>query len=102
MTVKLRYKPPTGTRSQLITHPVPAAHPSWTRTSADFRWSAAVAGFGMMLRGSPMRGELTWKRVLLLARGAVGPDPDGYRHQMVGLVAKAILLSRHHEQVARP
>jgi len=101
MTVKVRYKPPTGTRSRLLTHPVAATQPSWRQTSVDFRWAAAVAGFGMMLRGSPMRGELSWNRVLLLARGALGPDPDGYRKQLLGLIAKATLLSRHQE-VARP
>lgn len=54
----------------------------------------AVAGFGMMLRGSPERGEMSWNRALLLARGAVGDDDDGYRHQLLGLIAKATLLAK--------
>ena len=93
MTVKVRYKPPTESTSKLITRAVPDAHPSWSQTSVDFRWAAAVAGFGMMLRGSPERGEMTWKRALLLARGAVGKDAEGYRRELVGLIAKATLLS---------
>ncbi|HTJ41580.1 MAG TPA: von Willebrand factor type A domain-containing protein [Kofleriaceae bacterium] len=94
MTVKVRYKPPTENTSKLLTRAVPDAQPSWRDTSVDFRWAAAVAGFGMMLRGSPERGEMTWKRALLLARGALGDDREGYRKELVGLIAKATLLAK--------
>ena len=101
MTVKVRYKPPTETASKLLTRAVADAHPAWSDTSIDFRWAAAVAGFGMMLRNSPERGEMTWKRALLLARGAIGTDAEGYRHELVGLIAKATLLAQK-AQVASP
>jgi Ca-activated chloride channel family protein len=62
-------------------------------TTNDFRWAAAVTGFGMLLHDSPDRGTLTWPRVLALATGAVGPDREGYRHELVDLVKTAASLA---------
>jgi len=92
--VKIRYKEPAGTTSKLLAQPVKAAQTELAKTSTDFRWAVAVAGFGMMLRESPNRGNLTWQQVAALAEGAVGTDTEGYRKELVGLVGKASKLHR--------
>src|SRR5690606_24075970 len=74
--VKLRYKPPTGDVSRLLEVPVQTGS---GRGSDDMRFAAAVAEFGMLLRDSKHRGSATFDDVIVLARGAVGADPDGYR-----------------------
>lgn len=51
MTVKLRYKAPDGDTSQLITQPLLESNTSVAKASENFRFSAAVAAFGMILRG---------------------------------------------------
>jgi Ca-activated chloride channel family protein len=56
--------------------------------------AGAVAGFGMLLRGSPYAGSLTWPRVVALARAARGDDPDGYRADFVRLAELAGEISR--------
>jgi Ca-activated chloride channel family protein len=61
--------------------------------SANARFASAVAGFGMLLRGSEHKGSATFEQVAELARGAVGPDPDGYRAQFCQLVASAEALA---------
>jgi Ca-activated chloride channel family protein len=81
--VKVRYKPPRGTESRLLSHPVT---PSRGRMSADFDFAAAVAGFGMLLRASPYLGDLTTAQVLELAEGACEDDADGQRRAFVDLV----------------
>ncbi len=83
MFVKLRYKQPEGTRSRLIEHPVPDRVAS---ASADTRFAAAVAAFGMLLRESEYCGGFTLRDVSALARGALGEDPNGYRAEFVRLV----------------
>src|SRR5439155_21504102 len=50
MTVKIRYKAPLGATSKLITRTVDDATVTLAKTSCDFRWAVAVAGYGMMLR----------------------------------------------------
>ncbi|MEZ4417087.1 MAG: von Willebrand factor type A domain-containing protein [Gemmatimonadota bacterium] len=88
--VKLRYKRPDGERSRLLEHPVEARV---ARTpSTDFRWAAAVAGFGMLLRESEHCGDFTLDDVLALARDARGDDAQGYRADFIRLVEAAELL----------
>ena len=89
--VALRYKAPDGDRSQLETFPVRAERRA---ASESMRFASAVAGFGMLLRESPLAGELTWGRVLDLARGARGRDEEGYRGDFIRLAEKAASLAR--------
>jgi Ca-activated chloride channel family protein len=92
LTVQLRYKEPDGTTSRLLTHPVRVRRPA-AEPSGDFRFAAAVAAFGLVLRESEYRGTATLDQVLQLARGAEGRDPDGERAEFVRLVESARLLS---------
>ncbi|MGB0589615.1 MAG: vWA domain-containing protein [Myxococcota bacterium] len=92
LTIKLRYKSPSGTTSKLVSHAV--QRPSAQRQpSASFRWASAVAGFGMMLRGSPHRGDTTWDSVIDLATSAVGEDTSGQRMEMIVLAKEARRLA---------
>ena len=50
---------------------------------------ASVAGFGMVLRDSPHRGDATLDSMGALARGALGADPRGYRREFLELVDAA-------------
>jgi len=58
-------------------------------TTDRFRFSAAVAEFGMILRNSKHRGNATTADVISLASGARGTDPDGYRAEFIRLVQSA-------------
>ncbi|HSM60265.1 MAG TPA: von Willebrand factor type A domain-containing protein [Longimicrobiales bacterium] len=81
--VKLRYKKPSGLRSELLTHPVRDRE---TAASVDLRFAAAVAAWGMLLRDSEHGGDFTLADVERLASGAIGGDPGGYRTEFVELV----------------
>jgi Ca-activated chloride channel family protein len=86
MTVKLRYKAPDGDTSRLLAVTVKG---TGRGESADLRFAAAVAGFGMLLRDSEHKGSASFAQVLELARGAQGQDPGGYRAEFVRLVERA-------------
>ena len=92
MTLKLRYKKPDGKKSKLIVHPLKDRDISLARTSESFKFSAAVAAFGMLLRDSEFKGDSTYKSVLNLARDGKGKDAFGYRSEFIQLVAKCSLL----------
>ncbi len=94
MTVKLRYKKPTGSKSQLVSFPVANAVLPTAQTSDDFRFAAAVAGFGMLLRNSKYKGNATWSSVRTQASGALGDDNGGYRKAFLQLVDRGTRLSR--------
>jgi Ca-activated chloride channel family protein len=100
LTVQLRYKEPTGSRSRLLTHPVRVREPIG-EPAGDFRFATAVAGFGLVLRDSEYRGTATLDQVLALARGAEGHDPDGERAEFIRLVESARLLQVAQEDGTR-
>jgi Ca-activated chloride channel family protein len=86
MTIKLRYKTPTAETSKLITHPLVDSNTSLSRTSANFRWSASVAAFGMLLRESEYIGSYSYDQVTQLAEGSRGEDKEGYRVEFINMV----------------
>jgi Ca-activated chloride channel family protein len=89
MTVKFRYKKPDGDKSTLIVHPVKNITNSFSSTSNNFRFAAAVAQFGLLLRKSEFRQNASYNNVLSMAKSAMGTDSEGYRHEFVKLVENA-------------
>jgi Ca-activated chloride channel family protein len=92
--VKVRYKQPDGDRSRLLTHPVSTE--ASRSPSTDFRFQAAVAEFGLLLKGSAYRGSATFADVIAAARASQGDDSEGYRTEFVRLAqaAQSIGLAR--------
>jgi Ca-activated chloride channel family protein len=92
LTVKLRYKQPTGKRSTKLEIPFEDGDGTISDASTDLRFAAAVAGFGMLLRESDFRGDLTYAEVLTLARSGLGRDVGSYRAEFLRLVEVARTL----------
>ncbi|MEZ4827161.1 MAG: VWA domain-containing protein [Bacteroidia bacterium] len=97
MNVKFRYKAPDADVSKLIEGPIMNGSKGLSDASENFRFSAAVAAFGMLLRNSEYKGSSTYASVKQLAQGAKGEDPNGYRTEFVQLVEKASLLDNRPE-----
>ena len=95
MTIKFRYKRPDGSASSLIEKPVELAQREIDRCSDDFRFAAAVAEWGLILRDSAYKGSASFDQVAKLARGAIGEDSGGYRAEFLDLVAASKGLSAH-------
>jgi Ca-activated chloride channel family protein len=93
MTVKLRYKLPSEEQSKLSVYPVEESFKPIGASSDDFRFSAAVAEFGMLLRNSEFRAESSYKDVIHLAKQARGKDEEGYRGEFIKLVELAEILT---------
>jgi len=94
MTVKFRYKHPGQEVSQLIVNTLSDREVSLDRASENFRWSAAVAGFGMILRESEYIGGFTTEQVLAIAETSRGEDKQGYRLEFINLVKSDRALAR--------
>ena len=94
LTLKLRYKEPEGDTSKLIESVVKDADETYAHASEDFRFAAAVAGFGLMLRDSDYKGDLTLAAVQELAESSRGSDNNGYRTEFIELVKKARALAK--------
>jgi Ca-activated chloride channel family protein len=92
LTVKMRYKQPDADVSKELAKVLPGKALG-ADLSADFRFAAAVASFGMILRDSQFRGAMTYAGVLEEAQGCVGADPNGHRKEFLKLVTRAKELS---------
>jgi Ca-activated chloride channel family protein len=87
--VRLRYKQPEGDTSTGFEVPVKDGGASFDRASDDTRFAAAVAAFGMVLRGSEHVGAATLDDVRRWALEATGEDRGGYRAGFLELVERA-------------
>ncbi|WP_059412976.1 vWA domain-containing protein [Cupriavidus basilensis] len=94
--VKLRYKRPQAQASELLELAVPAGAVRPLAQAGDaFRFAAAVAGFGQLLRGGSHAGTWRYADARALALGARGDDRFGYRGEFLQLVDLAQALSTH-------
>ncbi len=101
LTIKFRYKQPESMLSKLSQQVVYDAPAAIAQTSADFRFAAAVAEAGMLLRQSPYKQKSTFEQAITLAKGAKGNDEDGYRSEFIRLIESAKLLGKNELAVSR-
>lgn len=89
--LKIRYKEPNGDKSSLLEFPLDESEKvsSVSEESADFRFAAAVSGFGQVLRRGRYAEEISLSKVRELAEKAIGDDQYGERKEFLKLVEKA-------------
>ena len=91
--VKLRYKNPNQSNSQLISQPIAASSVPLAQASADFRFAVAAASYAQALQGGQYNGKMTWKDIAALAKSSAKPDEYGLRAEFLELVDTAKSLS---------
>ncbi|HEY0742851.1 MAG TPA: von Willebrand factor type A domain-containing protein [Chryseosolibacter sp.] len=94
MTIKFRYKKPDADESKLIVHPLIDQNIPLSSTSENFRWSASVAAFGMLLRDSEYIKKFSYEDVIALAQTARGEDEEGHRAEFVKMAKSFGLLAK--------
>ncbi|MFR2070884.1 MAG: YfbK domain-containing protein [Bacteroides nordii] len=87
LTVKLRYKAPDEDISKKLE--LPLVDNKGNNVSSDFRFAAAVAMFGQLLRDSDFKGDATYAQVIAMAKTALDNDERGYRREFLRLVETA-------------
>lgn len=92
-TVKIRSKEPEKDTSVLTEFVVKDTAAKFAQASSDFKFAAAVAAFGMVLRDSPHKGKADLERALDWAKEGKGPDSHGYRQEFIRLAHRAFSLS---------
>ncbi|QDV09699.1 von Willebrand factor [Planctomycetes bacterium Poly30] len=90
--VRVRYQPPSGGASRLLTAPVRDGGATFDEGPEALRFGASAAAFGMVLRGSEHVGDATLSDVRRWALESLGGDPGGLRNAFVELVERAEAL----------
>jgi len=88
-TVKFRYKKTDENKSQLLIKEIPMQVIDSDYLSNNYKFSAAVAGFGMLLRESEHKGKCNYKMLINLAQNSKGEDKEGYRSEFIRLMKLA-------------
>ncbi len=94
LTVKLRYKKPDEDSSKLLAKPVIDETIAFEKTSDNFRFAAAVAGYGMLLRNSEFKQNIDYSKVISWAENALGKDKEGYRAEFLRMVKSSELMAK--------
>jgi secreted protein with Ig-like and vWFA domain len=93
LTLKIRFKEPTVDVSRKMEIPAIDLGAAFEAASKDFKFAAAVASLGMMLRESAHLGTADYDRVISWAEAGKGDDTDGRRGEFIELAKKARALS---------
>lgn len=88
--LKLRFKEPNGDKSTLVEFPMfkKDVKSEMKETSTNFKFSLAVAAFGMLLKNSKDLGNVSFDDVINLAKESKSNDEFGYREEFIQLVEK--------------
>jgi hypothetical protein len=89
LKLSIRFRPSADAPEQTIQFIGRDADKDPKAASADFRFAAAVAEFGMALRDSPGRGRSSMNEVIRLASSGRGADPAGERQRFIELAERA-------------
>lgn len=98
--LKIRYKKPDKAfaRSIEFSQAIDFEPKPLSETSDNFRFASAVAQWGMLLRESDLKGQVSFEKIIHLAKGALGNDTEGYRKEFVSLVEKSKKISDKREK----
>lgn len=97
--VRLRFKQPGNAKSQLVSQVINRdnVQNDLSNTSENFRFAAAVAGFGQLLRNNKYLVDFDYDNVAALALESRGTDRFGYRSEFVNLVELANSLKQQQQ-----
>ncbi|VXB62689.1 TonB-dependent receptor SusC [Flavobacterium sp. 9R] len=88
-TIKFRYKKTDGDQSIEMVQTIENKSILLQNASDDFKFSNAVAWFGLKLRDSKLIGNSSSKDIIALAKQGLSNDSEGYKAEFIRLVEAA-------------
>lgn len=85
-TIKFRYKKPDGDKSIEMVNVIENKKVALANSSSDFKFTTAVAWFGLKLRDSKFISNSSSSDIKRLAKSGLSNDDEGYRAEFVRLV----------------
>lgn len=98
LTVRLRYKQPDADTSTEFRVPVMDQPVAFAEATGDMQFAAAVAEFGMLLKGSKHSGSATLDEVIEIA-SSNAVDEHGYRAEFLKLAIEARNMTSNGEKI---
>jgi Ca-activated chloride channel family protein len=92
--LKIRYKLPDETSSQLIEKAIPYFNENAASLVTEAQFATAVVGFAQLLKEPKYLGEWGFDEALSLAKEGKGRDEFGYRSEFIQLIRKAQIANK--------
>ncbi len=92
LTAKLDYRLLDDGQRIVETYPLEDPGTRLPAASRDFKFSASVAAYGMLISDAPFRGTINHYGVLELAQQGLGEDAKGHRKEFLELVKRTLKL----------
>lgn len=90
LTLRLKYKQPDAEKSEdALEFKLVDEGESFDYASNDFRFAAAVANFGLILRNSRYKGQASLDAVLEITKDTLANGGDAYRQEFESMVQRA-------------
>ncbi len=93
LTFRVDYQEPSSPERHQLDFPLENPDGRFADASREFKFSAAVAGLGLILGDSPHKGTATLANVIAWAEAGRGEDPAGYRGEFIELARAAQQLA---------
>ena len=88
-TIKFRYKKPDGDKSIEMVKVIENKSVGLEKSTDDFKFSTAVAWFGLKLRDSKLITNKSSEDILKLAKQGTTNDSEGYKAEFIRLIESA-------------
>lgn len=85
-TIKFRYKKPDGDKSIEMVNTITSGSKALSNASDDFKFTAAVAWFGLNLRDSKLVKNKSLVDIKKLAKEGLTNDDEGYKAEFIRLI----------------
>ena len=86
--LKFKYKNLGSDVSQDLKVSVYDQNVDFQSASENFRFACGITGFGLMVKDSQYKGDLTLEDVKNMVGGALNYDPNGNRNELLKLIDK--------------
>ena len=87
-SLDFRYKFPDEDQSRLLNMDILTMPNDINSASENHRFVTAVCGFGLILRQSEYKGNISKQSIINLGEGALGIDEHGYREECIRLMGE--------------
>lgn len=91
--IDLRYKQPDENTSTLVKTTMAYPITDFEKSSDNFRWAAAIAEYGLVLRNSKYKKTASLAHIQSYAMGAKGKDHNGYRQGFLDMLLQTTKIS---------
>lgn len=87
-SMEFRYKRPGEDQSRLLSQDIDNSRKAFDASSENMKFTASLAGFGMLLKESEFKGNLTVEDVKEWGNNSRSHDPNGFREEYIELIDK--------------